>query len=233
MIISHRRNLIFIKTRKTAGTSVELLLRSLCDQQDVITHVKEADGPDGSPAGPGRRNQRIPLRQLDVRGAYMFALHRRRPCFYDHIPAYRVRSVVGRKVWNDYLTVTVERNPWDRAISLFHWAQHAHPDRFDGIDLTTFLRSEAGRQANWLSNWYLYTIRNDVVVDHILRYESLEDDLKRLWSRLGAKPPAPLPRAKAGIRRDTRHYTEIMSVQDRDIVTTHCAREIEHFGYEF
>jgi hypothetical protein len=37
MIVSHSRRFIFIKTRKVAGTSVELFLSQLCSQEDIIT----------------------------------------------------------------------------------------------------------------------------------------------------------------------------------------------------
>ena len=40
MIISHARSFIFIKTRKTAGTSVEVYLSQHCGPEDVITPIQ-------------------------------------------------------------------------------------------------------------------------------------------------------------------------------------------------
>ena len=37
MIISHEHKFIFLKTRKTAGTSIELALSDLCGARDIIT----------------------------------------------------------------------------------------------------------------------------------------------------------------------------------------------------
>jgi hypothetical protein len=37
MIISHRHRFIFIKTRKTAGTSIEVYLSRFCGEEDVVT----------------------------------------------------------------------------------------------------------------------------------------------------------------------------------------------------
>ena len=37
MIISHKHNFIFIKTRKTAGSSVELYLENFCGPDDIIS----------------------------------------------------------------------------------------------------------------------------------------------------------------------------------------------------
>jgi len=37
MIISHKHKFIYIKCRKTAGTSIEMSLSKLCGPQDIIT----------------------------------------------------------------------------------------------------------------------------------------------------------------------------------------------------
>src|SRR5690554_5738319 len=41
MIVSHRHKFIFIKTKKTAGTSIELALRQICGPEDIISPVRE------------------------------------------------------------------------------------------------------------------------------------------------------------------------------------------------
>src|SRR5262245_14307166 len=43
MIISHEHQFIFLKTRKTAGTSVELALRQLCGPDDIIAPIGDAE----------------------------------------------------------------------------------------------------------------------------------------------------------------------------------------------
>src|ERR1044072_9375465 len=43
MIVSHEHKFIFLKTKKTAGTSIELALSALCDERDVITPLAEID----------------------------------------------------------------------------------------------------------------------------------------------------------------------------------------------
>ena len=37
MIVSHKHKFIFLKTKKTAGTSIELALTKLCGDDDIIT----------------------------------------------------------------------------------------------------------------------------------------------------------------------------------------------------
>ena len=43
MILSYTNNFLFIKTRKTAGTSIEIALSLKCSKKDVITPISPND----------------------------------------------------------------------------------------------------------------------------------------------------------------------------------------------
>ena len=43
MIISHKYKYIFLKTNKTAGTSIEIALSKHCDHNDIITPISAED----------------------------------------------------------------------------------------------------------------------------------------------------------------------------------------------
>lgn len=93
MIISHKYKFIFVKTSKTAGTSIEVYLSNLCADGDIFTPI--------SPAVEGH-------------------CPRNHKGYYNHITASEIRSSVSSKCWSDYFKFCVERNPWDKTLSWFY-----------------------------------------------------------------------------------------------------------------
>ena len=78
----------------------------------------------------------------------------------------------------------------------------------------------------------LYTIDGEIVVDRVLRYERLDQDLADFGAKVGLPETLELPRAKSGYR-DGRHYRDVLGDAGRDLIAEACAPEIERFGYEF
>src|SRR5262245_1397709 len=61
MIVSHRHRFIFLKSKKTAGTSVELALSAVCDAGDIITPLAQ---PEDEPLRRGLSPQNWQRRTL-------------------------------------------------------------------------------------------------------------------------------------------------------------------------
>src|SRR6185312_12550479 len=113
MILSHKYRFIFLKTRKTAGTSVEVSLARCCGPRDVLTPVcPEGEALRGG-LGLGPRNHGPPLRQYGLRD-WLRLLLKGRPMpgswFYNHMPAREVRARVGARVWDSYFKFCFERD---------------------------------------------------------------------------------------------------------------------------
>lgn len=260
MIISHRHKFIFIKTEKTAGTSIELALSRVCGPTDVITAlVHPEDRELLRSLGPGYRGQQndvIPLGFLNPLDMVRALKVMERPRFTNHIGARDVRRFVPREIWDSYYKFCVERNPWDKVVSLYFWwrkleAQFAaDPARFRselgpaarGVewmiahhpvgDRTLSQFVECGR-ANLIQGYDLYTIDGEIAVDRILRFERLGEEVSDVARHLGISDMPELPRAKSGVRKAGVHYRDQLGENERKKIARVFAREITLMGYEF
>jgi hypothetical protein len=228
LIVSHRHRFIFLKTEKTGSTSVEIALSRLCGDSDVITPLPAEDERTRQRlGGRGPQNCKVPFDRYDGQDWLRLRQVRQPIMFYNHMPAAEVRRFVGEGVWAGHFSFCFERNPWDRAISLYYWETKQSAPR---PSLREFLTAADPKR---LSNYDIYALHGEVAVDHLGRYESLDSELSEISRRLGLPTPLPLPRTKATTRLDRRHYREVLGTLERRIVARACAHEIELLGYEF
>lgn len=228
MIISHKHTFIFLKTNKTAGTSIEIGLSKFCGPDDVITRISPEDEATRRELGyPGPQNDRLsfPRHLLSNWKAFVLA----GGYVYNHMPAREVRAAVGEQIWNSYYKFCFERNPWDRVVSLYYWRCQQEPRP----TISEFLESGVPKVLK-KRGFGVYAINNEVAVDRVCRFENLEQELEQVCNqRLKLPEKLVLPRAKSGYRKDTRHYRDLLSADDRQKVAALFAREIALFGYEF
>lgn len=230
MIVSHRHRFIFLKTKKTAGTSLEIALSGLCGPDDIITPISQPDELERRRLGyPGPQNLTAVLAGSRLR-------RRLRALFpgpgpprpRNHSPAAAVRRMLPSAVWDGYFRFCFDRNPWDRAISLYHWSGG---DALHG-SLANFVRSGSERP---FSNYDRYSIDGLVAVTRVYRYEEMSVALADIADRLGLSRPLELPeyRAKGRTRTDRRSYRDVLTEEDRELIEIVCAREIRLLGYEW
>jgi hypothetical protein len=229
MIINHKYRFIYLKTKKTAGTSVEIALSRYCDGNDVLSRIGRKDEPKRTALGyQGPANYLIPKERYSRKDWIRHYLLREEICYWNHMPAREVRERIGPGIWDSYFKFCVERNPWDRAISAYYWENRS---RKRMPDFYRFLRKMQRR--DMLSNFSTYSIDGKIAVDAVLLYENLGAELERLVQRLGLPGGLELPDAKREYRKDRRPYREFYSERERNLVAEACAREIAEFRYEF
>jgi hypothetical protein len=227
VIVSHEHQLIFLKTKKTAGTSVEIALSQFCGPDDVITRIFAEDEAVRRELGfRGPQNDELP-RALCSHGdlARTLLLRRAAPRIANHTDARTARRIVGEDVWRRYFKFTFERNPYDKAVSRYFWSTRKAAER---PPLADYLAQEDPRQ---ISNWWIYTIDGEIAVDFVGRTENLAADLREALGRAGVRAEPTLPRTKSRFRADRRHYSQLLDARARGIVEALCARELAAFGY--
>ena len=228
MIVSHTYKFIFFKTRKTAGTSIEIALSRFCGEQDTITPITPEDEELRQELGiRGPQNCDIPFGKYTLRNWGRYVMRQKRARFYNHMPARRARSLVGSGIWDTYYKFCFERNAWDKAISLYYWRTR---DKKPRPSLLEFLHSTDSKP---LSNFAIYTINGKLAADYVGAYENLDAELNKIRRVLSLPDKIQLPQAKSSFRDDRRDYTAIMGEEEESIVAKACEREIALFGYTF
>ena len=228
MIISHKHRFIFLKTNKTAGTSIEIALSEFCGEKDIITPISSKDEQIRKSLGiRGPQNYKFPFSQYFLGNWRRLFNKRKRRLFYNHICASKVKGLIGEEVWNGYYKFCFERNPWDRVISLYyHQTKEPRPSISEVI--------QSGRLSVLKKRGFeVYIIDGKLAVDRVYLYEDLNNEIQRISKRFGFPHQPNLPQAKANYRIDKRHYREILSEEESLEISNIFAQEIELFGYEY
>jgi len=230
MIVSHRYRLIFIKTHKTAGSSIEMALGPLCGPDDIVPPM-ELEDPEPyarnyhPSSGFGRAYGRHGwLRKLIRRDSPLVG-----GWFWEHMPATRVRELVPEEVWEGYHKVCVERNPWDKVVSYYLWKKHGQERRLPSF------RDYVLRKTNRLpADGSLYMDgEGELLMDEVIQFRSLMSGFGALAARLGIPFDGELPREKAEKRPNRKPYPEYYDEETKACVGELFAREIAMFGYRF
>lgn len=226
MIISHSHRFIFIKSLKTAGTSIEAALSHSCSGNDVVT-----------PLGPYEFNR-------DETGAWVHkSMNEGR--YEQHDDAVTIRDSLPQEMWAGYFKFSITRNPWDRALSNFFWEMRQDsslipPKRlyhnlgvpYDDFGPVKKRFAEFIKNGAHANNDRFYMIDNQLCVEFVIRYEHLDEDCREVCARTGI-PTLHIPRLKTGIRKGKRHYTEYFDEATRDIVADLHRNDIRFFNYRF
>jgi hypothetical protein len=223
VIISHQHRFVFVRTHKTASTSVEAFLGTVAGDDAVVTPIRWPEVP-----GHVARNYerlRNPVRSVALQLKRRSFDSTKHPAFYNHMSAAAIRKRMGRRMWDRYFTFCFERNPWEKVISGFFWERGRRGVELDFEDyvLHASLPSDFDR--------YSFDGRS-VGVDFVGRYEHLDEELQKVLDRLGIRTPVALGREKGNFRPreatvDTM-FTDAMSARVERVF----AREIAAFGFE-
>ena len=220
MLVSHRHKFIYIKTRKTASTSVEGLLEPLCAPEGhVPRHVQPFLSSEyGVIAGrAGAERSDDPLSA--------------------HSGAERVLHYLGRSTFRSYLKIYCVRDPYDKVVS---WFWHVMP-----LDLRETLSDDFPAARYLFRAWLL--MRPTLPLDrqfyatrshgpfkaHVIRYEQLHDDLAALADKLDA--PLDLERLPRWKTKSRGHkgatLAEYYDEDTREVVRDAFQYDFKHFGY--
>lgn len=159
---------------------------------------------------------------------------------FNHQTVQEKIDYMGAAKWADKFTFAFVRNPWDRAVSHYHYRVKTnksgladkHLD-FKAWVVEAFLNRNTDYctpekmfmpQRRWLVNRH-----GEIAVSFVGRFERLNEDFEKICLEIG-RPEITLPHLKASSRRDYREYYDSETI---DIVAETFAEDIEAFGYRF
>jgi len=190
MLISHRYQFIFIKTRKTAGTSIELDLSQVMSCDDIATPI-------------------FPKEENHIPRNYKFGEIE----FYNHIGARQVRDVIGSQVFESYFKFCVEREPVEKCISHYYMLNNSPAHNPFGKPISW---SEYVELRDFPVDTDKYTDgQGNLIVDKIVRYEKLNDELSDIFKRLGIPCDSIRSFAKSKYRK--------VGQKPSDLSLSHCS----------
>ena len=210
MLLSTEKRFIFVHVPKTAGTSVTTMLAPYCVR-------------------PERTDFRRLLSRLPVPEDPHKAFLRK------HDKAWWLKLKLPSEMFDNYLKFAVVRNPFDYAVSYYFYTRrnvtHSRHKMAMRSSFSEYLRAmgrknrlTAVTQHSWLTDFS----GRSVLVDRILRFETLHADLSALCGELGI--PMNMPHANSSSHA---HYSTYFSAQDRAFAERLFARDLEMFGYSF
>lgn len=222
MLLSHEYRFIFIKTKKTAGTSIEIALsQHLRDPRDIITPISAEDEIQRQALGI------VPKNYLECLASSQCAL-RNNKLFWNHITASEIQQRLPAAMWDQCVKISSERHPYEKAVSQAWYRYIRQPQR---IDFPMFLDQVV--TLGKYENFHRYSIGGKVIAEQIIRYEHALEDVNALLKHFGLSPLTALPSAKTRFGADKRPVTEILSTAQKRKIQQVCAAEFDYFGYAY
>ncbi|NRB17202.1 MAG: sulfotransferase family 2 domain-containing protein [Rhodobacteraceae bacterium] len=214
MILSPGRSYLFIHIPKTGGTALALALEARAKADDIML----GDTPKA-------RRRRHRVNDVATRGRK-----------WKHSTLADIEGLVPEQTLHRLFVFTLVRNPWDRAVSYYHWLREqsfdhpavhlarslgfcefvSHPQTmaaFRRAPAASYLRHRDGSQLGQL----------------YIRLEHFVTDAQPLFDHLGFELKLPLANS-SNRQRDWRLYYDTDAAQS---VAQSCAEDIAQFEYSF
>lgn len=210
-IVNFEHKVIFVKTRKVAGTSVEGYLRRLAGPSDVISPIQVPDEFELASQGLCAQNwassRDIEKRynelvlQPDFPGARSFkrSIAPDEKLWGPHMNTSRIKRALRNMDYDydDFFSFTIDRHPYSWVVSYAAF-QAVKPSlrgtqrEAEVSDLVSEMLME-----KFLTNWDVYAPSGKVMVDHVLDFDHLDSEFPTLMKQLGlAEDQVVLPHFK-------------------------------------
>jgi hypothetical protein len=154
----------------------------------------------------------------------------------QHLFGKHIEIEVGHKLFAEYFKFSFIRNPWDRAVSQFHFMKK-RPDlrEFIGLSLSDSFKKyldliHEKTHVQWeQQHKFILDAQGKPIVDFLGRFENYKQDVKFVLRKLGLNRKT-IPHSNP---TDHRPYYEYYDNEAVEMVHSLYERDIALFGYTF
>lgn len=252
-IINYTNNFIFVKTNKTAGTSLEIALSKYCNEIDVIGTIFSEDEKIRKELGfRSAQNYKKKFYRIN-KGFFLgpFAWFivlcgldkifgiKNKPAlfnnflekdivFNEHCPISIIQSNVDEKFFKSAFKFTIVRNPYDQIKSFYRWEIYRSKINKD-IKFNDFLNKNC--RFFFRNEKSLIVDKNgDLNIDHILKFEELNDGLLNLKKKIGLDLSDLFKKIKT--KNMTSHINVDFDDHSIEIINKEADFFFKNFGYK-
>ena len=209
MVVSDLKEFIFCHIPKTGGGSVRKTLWPHCGEQ-----IETSAGSV-------------------VTGQYL------RP----HLPMRLGQKILGENRFKEYFKFSFVRNPWDRFESFYYFIHqnkaHARHEEVRKLSFSAFIDKVVSTPLGGIfpkgrfrtQKDFLYDKENNLLVDFVGRFETLQKDLDSVSDKLGIES-LKLPEQHVH-KTDHERYTNYYNASTREKIARADKSDIKTFGYKF
>ncbi len=143
-------------------------------------------------------------------------------------------------VFENYFKFAFVRNPWDKAVSEYHWyLRYSPPITFRDWAKTLSSRLKVSSKLyvleighNVPQYKYIYDNEGNLLVDFVGRFEHLQHDFNKVCEKIGIENSS-LPNIEATASEGRKPYKEYYDIETIGIIANVYKKDIELFSYEF
>ena len=199
MIVSHKLKVIFIKTKKVAGTSFEIALSKYCGERDIITPISDDDEQIRKDMGY-LCAQNYEKSQWSIPNLNFLVSEP----FYNHMDALSIKNLIPSDIWDNYLKISISRDPCDVIISRYFYDLSYNQSLLQPLPRGKMLSIDGQplKLPEGVISFrdYVYSCSDEIlsennfithikgvnVIDYMIKYENLQQDISLLEKKINA-----------------------------------------------
>ncbi len=218
MIVSHKFKFIFIKTRKTAGTTIMFNLAKYLGENDIIS--KSESYPSQNFIYQTKFSKilnNLNLKNLSKKFNKIIE---------PHTHAQQIKKIIGSKIFNNYFKFCVEREPVDKTISYYFMRKNAYDSSLSRKKMTW---AQFINKKRFPDDTNFYTENKKLIVDKIIKYENLNEELSSILNNLGINNF----KIEKSLNNFTRENDPFVTEEHKKIIYNKFKPSLRYTNYKF